>query len=124
MDRSQVEVVVTLAETTIRTADLIGLRVGDIITTEKDVHTPLEVSVQGVPNFTPVLARLRDARRCKFKQPKKVSDVRYIDYSSSSSCGLLLAIISACTFPGHLIVVAKFERVTSLSAGHAGETAL
>jgi flagellar motor switch protein FliM len=51
MDRSHVEVVVTLAETTIRTADLIGLRVGDIITTEKDVHTPLDVSVQGVPKF-------------------------------------------------------------------------
>ena len=32
-----VEVVVDLAETHITTADLIGLRVGDIITTEKDV---------------------------------------------------------------------------------------
>ena len=51
IDQSSVEMVVTLAETTIRTADLIGLRVGDIITTEKDQRLPLEVSVQGVPKF-------------------------------------------------------------------------
>jgi flagellar motor switch protein FliM len=51
IDHSAVEVVVTLAETTIRTADLIGLRVGDIITTEKDKRTPLTVSVQDMPKF-------------------------------------------------------------------------
>jgi flagellar motor switch protein FliM len=51
IDRSTVEVVVTLAETSIKTADLIGLRVGDIITTEKDIRTPLAVSVQGVRKF-------------------------------------------------------------------------
>ncbi len=28
-----------------------GLRVGDVITTEKDVHSPLLVSVEGVPKF-------------------------------------------------------------------------
>ena len=49
--RSQVEVVVTLAETQITTGDLIGLRVGDIITTDKDVRTPLDVAVQGVNKF-------------------------------------------------------------------------
>jgi flagellar motor switch protein FliM len=42
-----VEVVVELAETTISTADLINLRVGDIIATEKDVAEPLVVSVEG-----------------------------------------------------------------------------
>jgi flagellar motor switch protein FliM len=51
LDASAVELVVTLAETTIATADLVGLRVGDIITTEKDVRTPLEVNVQGVTKF-------------------------------------------------------------------------
>jgi flagellar motor switch protein FliM len=51
IDHSSVEVVVTLAETTIRTADLIGLRVGDIITTEKDKRIPLVVSVQDVAKF-------------------------------------------------------------------------
>src|SRR5215475_12032840 len=39
LDAAHVEMVVTLAETKITTADLIGLRVGDIITTDKDVHT-------------------------------------------------------------------------------------
>src|SRR5688572_17299464 len=37
IDRSQVDLVVTLAETKLTTGDLIGLRVGDIITTDKDV---------------------------------------------------------------------------------------
>ncbi len=51
LDGSTVELVVSLAETTISTADLVGLRVGDIITTEKDQHSPLEVNVQGVAKF-------------------------------------------------------------------------
>jgi flagellar motor switch protein FliM len=51
LDKARVELVVTLAETRITTADLLSLRVGDIITTEQDIHTPLVVSVQGVPKF-------------------------------------------------------------------------
>jgi len=46
-----VEVVVDLAETNISTSDLIGLRVGDIIATEKDVARPLVVSIEGHPKF-------------------------------------------------------------------------
>ncbi len=46
-----VEVVVDLAETNISTSDLIGLRVGDIIATEKDVERPLVVSIEGRPKF-------------------------------------------------------------------------
>jgi flagellar motor switch protein FliM len=46
-----VELVVDLAETSISTSDLIGLRVGDIIATEKDVERPLTVSVEGRPKF-------------------------------------------------------------------------
>lgn len=46
-----VDVVVELAETNISTSDLIGLRVGDIIATEKDVDRPLIVSVEGRPKF-------------------------------------------------------------------------
>jgi flagellar motor switch protein FliM len=30
---------------------MLGLRVGDIITTEKDIHEPLDVLVQGVTKF-------------------------------------------------------------------------
>jgi flagellar motor switch protein FliM len=51
LDQSEVEVIVTLAETKITTSDLIGLRVGDIITTDKDIHLPLDVAVQGEPKF-------------------------------------------------------------------------
>lgn len=46
-----VELVAELAETRINTGDLIGLRVGDIITTEKDIHDPLVVQVEGVTKF-------------------------------------------------------------------------
>jgi flagellar motor switch protein FliM len=46
-----VELVVTLAETRITTKDLLGLRIGDIITTEKDIHEPLLVSVENVSKF-------------------------------------------------------------------------
>ena len=40
-----------LAQTKIDVGDLIGLRVGDFITTEKDAHSPLVVSVGGRPKF-------------------------------------------------------------------------
>lgn len=45
------EVVVDLAETTITTRELITLRVGDVITTQKDVRDPLKVTVAGIPKF-------------------------------------------------------------------------
>jgi flagellar motor switch protein FliM len=48
---SLVEVKVGLAQTRITAGDLIGLRVGDIITTQKDVQSPLLVSVEGVPKY-------------------------------------------------------------------------
>jgi len=51
LEGALVELVATLASSRITTADLLGLRVGDIVTTEQDVHAPLEVSVEGVPKF-------------------------------------------------------------------------
>lgn len=48
---ANVELIVQLADTHINTGDLIGLRVGDIITTNKDQREPLEVLVQGVTKF-------------------------------------------------------------------------
>jgi flagellar motor switch protein FliM len=51
LDGSLVALSVTLAETSITTADLLGLRVGDIITTDHGVGQSLEVAVQGVPKF-------------------------------------------------------------------------
>src|SRR5215213_4154848 len=46
-----VEVVVELAATRISTADMLDLRVGDIIASEKDVNEPLVVYVEGKPKF-------------------------------------------------------------------------
>jgi len=51
LDEAQVEVIVTLAESKITTGELIGLRVGDVITTDKDVHQPLEIAVQGATKY-------------------------------------------------------------------------
>lgn len=48
---SSVQLVVELAKAKMTTGDLIGLRVGDIITTQKDIHAPLIVKVEGVPKF-------------------------------------------------------------------------
>ena len=49
--KAPVEVVVELAQTNIATSDLIGLRVGDIIASEKDIHLPLVVAVEGRAKF-------------------------------------------------------------------------
>ncbi len=46
-----VNVVVELAESRITTGDLLTLNVGDIITTEKDIRSPLSVCIEGVPKF-------------------------------------------------------------------------
>ncbi len=51
ISEAPIEVVVELAHTHITTADLINLRVGDIIASEKDIHMPLVVSVEGRPKF-------------------------------------------------------------------------
>ena len=51
LDGSLVELIVTLAESTITTRALLDLRVGDIITTDKDRSSPLEVSVQGLVKY-------------------------------------------------------------------------
>ncbi len=49
---AKVELVVTLADSTISTSDMLSLRVGDIITTDKDVRSPLLVDVEGITKFT------------------------------------------------------------------------
>jgi len=49
--KAPVELVVELAQTKITTSDLIGLRVGDIIATEKDIHQSLIVAVEDRPKF-------------------------------------------------------------------------
>jgi flagellar motor switch protein FliM len=71
LSEAVVEVVVELAETNISTADLIGLRVGDIIATEKDVERPLVVSIEGRPKF--------HAQAGAFKGRKAIQVVGTID---------------------------------------------
>lgn len=59
LDHSTLEMIVTLAETKISTSDLIGLRVGDIITTDHDVHIPMDVSIDGVAKFHAVAGAVK-----------------------------------------------------------------
>ena len=51
VDAAPVDVVVTLARSTIRTGDLLELAVGDIITTEQPISSQLEFAIQDVPKF-------------------------------------------------------------------------
>ena len=69
LDAAHVEVVVTLAESTITTADLIGLRVGDIITTDKDIHSPLEVAVQGSTKFHASAGAFKGSKAIRIDTP-------------------------------------------------------
>ena len=71
IDTSSVEVVVDLVNTDIRAVDLINLQVGDIITTDKDCRSPLEVSIAGVGKF--------EARAGAFKGRKAVEITGVID---------------------------------------------
>ena len=69
LDRSRVKLVVTLAESSITTNDLIGLRVGDIITTEQDVNRPLQVEVQGAPKFLASPGALKGRKAIQIEAP-------------------------------------------------------
>jgi flagellar motor switch protein FliM len=69
LDTAQVELVATLAETKITTADLIGLRVGDIITTDKDRHQALEVAVQGATKFHASAGAFKGCKAIRIDSP-------------------------------------------------------
>lgn len=56
---SVVELVAHLGNSAITTRDLLGLRVGDIITTKKDTGQPLMISVEGVPKFRASVGQLK-----------------------------------------------------------------
>jgi len=74
-----VQLRVRLAKTRITARELIALRVGDIITTDKDVHSPLVVAVEGVPKFwaTPGVFKGRKAIRIveQVADPSLLADV-------------------------------------------------
>lgn len=51
LGQSKVEVVVNLARSTLKAVDLLHLQVGDIVATEKDFRSPIEVQISGVGKF-------------------------------------------------------------------------
>jgi flagellar motor switch protein FliM len=71
LDEAEVELVVTLAESKISTGDLIGLRVGDIITTDKDVHQPLEVAVEGTTKYQASAGAFKGCKAVKIEAAEK-----------------------------------------------------
>ncbi len=81
LDGSLVEVIVTLAETHITTSDLLELRVGDIITTDKDRRAALEVAVQGLTKYKASPGALKGRKAIQIEeivastpvQPKKTA---------------------------------------------------
>jgi flagellar motor switch protein FliM len=64
-----VQLVAQLADTRITTGELLGLRVGDIITTDKDIHEPLVVSVEGVPKFRAHPGAFKGRKAIRIEQP-------------------------------------------------------
>jgi flagellar motor switch protein FliM len=54
LEHAMGELVVTLAHSKIKTNDLFNLQIGDVISTEKDIHTPLEVEIEGVVKYLAV----------------------------------------------------------------------
>ena len=63
------QLIAQLAETRITTGELIGLRVGDIITTEKDVHDPLVICVEGVPKFRAQAGAFKGRKAIRIEKP-------------------------------------------------------
>lgn len=61
--------VVRLADTQISTKDLVGLRVGDIITTEKDVRSALTVELEGVAKFTARPGAFKGRKAIRIDEP-------------------------------------------------------
>lgn len=79
VDGAPVNIVVTLARSKIKTCDLLDLSVGDIITTEKEIHEPLELSVQEVPKYF--------ARAGAFKGKKAVQIESVIEKPTRTEAG-------------------------------------
>lgn len=75
---SPLEIKVRLARTSISTKELIALQVGDIITTQKDIRSPMLVTVEDVPKFR--------AMAGSFKDHKAFQVVEVIEDPASAAC--------------------------------------
>jgi flagellar motor switch protein FliM len=82
-----VEVVVELAQTQIATADLIGLRVGDIIASEKDVNESLVVYVQGKAKFHASPGKYKGRKAIQIKNQYVPNEVK-VDLSAHPTAKL------------------------------------
>ncbi len=65
---NSVQLVAQLAETKIGSADLVGLRVGDIINTEQSVDAPIVVSVDGKPKYRASLGALKGRKAIRIDE--------------------------------------------------------
>jgi flagellar motor switch protein FliM len=79
-------VVATLASTRITTADVIGLRVGDIIASEKDVKDPLVVSVEGKPKFYASPGKYKGRKAIQIRTGFETHTVR-VDFPDTTGAG-------------------------------------
>lgn len=71
LSTATMELVVHLADAKITTGEMISLRVGDIITTDKDVHSPLSVSVEGVVKFRGKPGALKGRKAVQIESEEK-----------------------------------------------------
>jgi flagellar motor switch protein FliM len=74
--KAPVEVVVELASTRITTSDMLELRVGDIIASEKDIHEALLVYVEGKPKFLASPGKYKGRKAIQIKAEFQPKDVR------------------------------------------------
>lgn len=81
LGEAPVELAIELAKTHIATADLIGLRVGDIIASEKDVREPLVVYVQGQPKFWASPGKYKGRKAIQIQQNFVPQQVR-VDFAA------------------------------------------
>jgi flagellar motor switch protein FliM len=81
-----VEVVVELATTRITTSDMLGLRVGDVIASEKDVREPLVVSVQGIPKFVASPGKYKGRRAIQIRANFQPTNIR-VDAPATREAG-------------------------------------
>jgi flagellar motor switch protein FliM len=71
-----VEVKVELATTRITTSDMLGLRVGDIIASEKDIRESLLVYIQGAPKFLASPGKYKGRKAIQIKAGYQPHNIR------------------------------------------------
>ena len=80
--------------TRISTADLIDLRVGDIIASEKDVNEPLVVYVEGQPKFLASPGQLKGRKAIQVKGAFQPHDIR-VDFQPNTTEAIVNALAAA-----------------------------